>query len=272
MCVGKSREIATNYRSVKFCNSLSVGNLSFTDRSSVGISIRIHHRTIRRHTCIRPITRSRPTLARNFFFRSPSVSFATQILSFFYPRALVRSAFPKSPRRRSVDPSPKSHPRALGSLPKFPKFLGALDPASRPLLLSQISSRSRAPLLLSQIHPASPPPAIHRSGRPGSPAGHRVQEPRRCPPAAPLPDQLRSSPRSTPPRVRPPFTGAGDRAAPSAATSRSRCIDPRVQDVGDRAAPRYKRVKEPRLPRNQELRRPREQELRHPREQSSASC
>jgi len=69
-----------------------------------------------------------------------------------------------------------------------------------------------------------------------------------------------------------PFTGVGDRAAPSAATSRSRCIDPRVQDAGDRAAPRHERVKEPRRPRNQELHRPREQELRHPREQSSASC
>ncbi|KAG2605069.1 hypothetical protein PVAP13_4NG118700 [Panicum virgatum] len=114
-----------------------------------------------------------------------------------------------------MSPPPRALPKSPKVLRTRPPRVCCFSPRSHPE--PRVAAR---PVLLSQIHPTSPPLATHQSWRPGS---------NRRPPfrgAAPLPAHC-SSPKSTPPRIRLPFTGAGDRAAPPAAASRSRRIDPR---------------------------------------------
>jgi len=178
---------------------------------------------------------------------------------FFYPCVLARRHLPK------MSPPPRALPKSPKVLRARPPRVCCFSPRSHPE--PRVAAR---PVLLSQIHPTSPLVPTHQSWRPGS---------NRRPPfrgAAPLPAHC-SSPKSTPPRVHPPFSGAGDRAAPPAAASRSRRPResrrsggpaprarpgaappageeeprrPREQDAGDRAAPRCERVQEPRRPRS----------------------
>ena len=133
----------------------------------------------------------------------------TLILSFFCPCALARRHLPQ------MSPPPRALPKSPKVLRARPPRVCCFSPRSHPE--PRVAAR---PMLLSQIHPTSPPLATHQSWRPGS----NRQPSRRG--AAPLPAHC-SSPKSTPPRVHPPFSGAGDRAAPPAAASRSRRIDPR---------------------------------------------
>jgi len=133
----------------------------------------------------------------------------TLILSFFCPCALARRHLPQ------MSPPPRALPKSPKVLRARPPRVCCFSPRSHPE--PRVAAR---PVLLSQIHPTSPPLATHQSWRPGS----NRRPPR--PGAAPLPAHC-SSPKSTPPRIRLPFTGAGDRAAPPAAASRSRRIDPR---------------------------------------------
>jgi len=112
----------------------------------------------------------------------------TLILSFFRPCALARRHLPQ------MSPPPRALPKSPKVLRARPPRVCCFSPRSHPE--PRVAAR---PVLLSQIHLTSPPLATHQSWRPGS----NRRPPR--PGAVPLPAHC-SSPKSTPPRVRPSFT------------------------------------------------------------------